>query len=58
MKTTFKIEYNYPNQPKSTIIHETDAVTLAELIAHFEDFLKGSGFCLDGKYIGIIEEDE
>lgn len=58
MKTTFKIEYDYPNQPKRTITHETDAVGLADLIENFEDFLRGAGFQLQGQYLGICDIEE
>lgn len=56
MKTTIITEYNYPNQPLTRVIHETDGVTLEELLEAFEDHLKGCGFSFEG-HLDIHEED-
>jgi len=56
MKTMFITTYAYEGQPKSVITHETDAVTLDELLEAFECHLQGCGFSLQGK-LDLIKED-
>ncbi len=53
-KYTFISEEDF-NHTKVTV--ETRAVTIDELVARFEDFLRGSGFAFDG-YIDIVEPEE
>lgn len=56
-KTIFTTESNYEGQPKSIITHETDAVSLGDILQAFEDHLKGSGFYFRGN-LGIVEEED
>ena len=56
MKTTIITTFDYEGQPKSTITHETDAVTLDEILQSVEDHLNGCGFKIDGR-LDIVEDD-
>jgi len=47
--TTF--ENNHPN-----VGHEFQATQLPEIVANFEDFLRGCGFIIDGHF-EIVEDD-
>jgi hypothetical protein len=42
------------NQSKTFV--ECNAIELAEIVSHFEDFLRGCGFIIDGHF--EIVEDE
>lgn len=53
-KYTFISEEDF-NHTKVTV--ETQAVTVDELLARFEDFLRGSGFVFDG-YVQIVDPEE
>ena len=54
MVTTFKTDVNYPGQARKTVIHQTDGVSLDDLLQEFEDHLKGCGFYFQG-HLTIIE---
>jgi len=57
MKTTIITTFDYEGQPKSTITHETDAVTLDEILQSVEDHLKGCGFQIVGR-LDVVDEEE
>jgi hypothetical protein len=54
----FRFEHvsEYDNQPKTIVNVTTDAVSLPEILATVEDFLRGCGFVFDG-HLEIVEED-
>jgi len=55
----FRFEHvsEYPNQPKTIVNVNTDAVSLPEILGVMEDFLRGCGFHFDGR-LDIVEEEE
>lgn len=57
MKYTFKCEIDYPNQPKTTITVETDAVALDDILRIVSGFLKAAGFVFDGELDLVIVEE-
>ena len=57
MRTTIITTHDYEGQPTSTITHETNAVTLEEILQSFEDHLRGCGFRFEG-HLDIINEEE
>jgi hypothetical protein len=39
------------------ITHEIDEVQLPEIVASFEEFLKGCGFYFEGKTLDVIDDE-
>ena len=55
--TVFQHVSHYQGQPRTTTELRTEAVTLDEMFAAFEDFLRGCGFTFDG-HITLEETEE
>lgn len=43
-------------KPEIRVVHETDSVTLSEVVEAFENYLRGCGFIFDG-HLDIVEDD-
>lgn len=54
MNLTFTYENQYLNHTKIT--YETNAVSLGDVLAEFENFLRGAGFIFDGN-LDIVKDD-
>lgn len=56
----FKKEPNDPEFDNSSIIYQfpNNGNTLAEMLEHFENFLKSCGFHFEGKFLDFFEEEE
>lgn len=42
----------------NTVTMETESEVLPDILRDFENFLKGCGYCLDGRKLELLEEDE
>ena len=56
IKFTFTYEVDYQGQPKQGVNYTTTAVTLPNILADFEQFLRGCGFAFDGQ-IDIVGDN-
>ena len=59
MKTIFTAINDYPEQANTKITVETDEVTLPEIVAVFEDFLKGAGYFLpESAHLDFVYDED
>lgn len=55
---TFTYESKYTNQPETSILYKTNAVTLEDIFYEFEQFLQGAGFHIpEGQSIGLLDNE-
>ena len=59
MRYTFKAEHTCfkTGEILSKVTHETNEICLTDLLDEFKHFLQGTGFCLDGKRIEVVNDD-
>ena len=57
-KFTFKHEGEHYDGNKYSVEVTTEGIILSDVIAAFEDFLKGCGFSLSGKYLDLTSEED
>jgi hypothetical protein len=55
MKHTFTHESDYEGQPRFSMMVQTEAEVLEDVLQAFGDYLKGCGYSLNGE-LGIIDE--
>jgi hypothetical protein len=56
LNTTFIHRSKYDGVPETTIMHQTDAVCLKDILKSFETFLYASGFrWTEGKELGFYD---
>ena len=56
LSTTFIHKSKYEGIPESSIIHQTDAVCLKDILKSFENFLRAAGFrWTEGTELGFVK---